>query len=134
MGVALVLWLRKAPSKASQLHPLLADIDRYKSTNGIYPTSCASFASFSNLTQRFKVYTGAQGTNGVEWDTYEFNSHDFTDMVDRAGYEVFLPTGRMKMISFTSFKVWRYSSADHRWQKGRIHWSYGFGNSYWSAD
>ena len=136
VGGALVMWLRTPPSKARQLQPLLADIDRYMSTNGSYPTSCVSFASFSNLTQRSSVYTGGRDTNEVVWETREVSSHDFTVMVDRAGYEVFLPVGRMKMISFSSFPVWRYSSADHRWQKGRIHWSYdiGYSGSYWSRD
>jgi hypothetical protein len=91
-----------------------------------------SFSSFSNLTQQSSVYTGGRDTNGVIWETREVSRHDFTVMVDRAGYEVFFPVGRMKMISFSSFPVWRYSSTDHRWQKGRIHWSYG--GSHWSYD
>ncbi len=133
---AFIWWPRLPPSKARQLQPLLAELDAFRATNGVYPTSCVSFASFSNLTQRFSVYTGERNTNGVVWETREVSSHDFTVMVDRIGYEVFLPVGRMKIISFSSFSVWRYSSADHRWQKGRIHWSYGIGytGSYWSKE
>jgi hypothetical protein len=71
----------------------------------------------------FSVYTGARDTNGVTWEARDVSRHDFTVLVDREGYEVFLPVGRMKMISFSSFPVWRNSSFDRRWQKGSIHWS-----------
>jgi len=132
VGFGLVMWFRNPPSKASQLQPLLADIDRYRFTNGAYPTTCVSFASFAQITQRFTIYTGGRDTNGVTWETRAVSDHDFTVLVDRAGYEVFLPVGHMKMISFSSFPVWRIDSSQQQWQRGRIHWSYG--GSYWSVD
>lgn len=138
VGVVFALhwWFRSPPSRARQLRPLLTEIDGYRATNGAYPTSCVSFASFSQLTQHCSVYTGRRETNGIIWETREVSDHDFTVMVDRQGYEVFLPVGRMKPISFTSFPVWRYDSAEHRWQKGRIHWSYAtdYSGSYWSKE
>ena len=132
VAITLFLWLLTPPSKASKLQPLLADIDRYVSTNRGYPTSCLSFASFSQLTQHFSVYTGGRDTNGITWDPFEVSRHNFTVMVDQSGYEIFLPAGRVKPISFSSFPVWRYDSVKRRWQKGRIHWSYL--GSYWSKD
>jgi len=136
VGFAFVWWLRSPPTKARYLRSLLSDMDSYLATNGTYPTSCVSFASFSQLTQRFRVYTGGRDTNGVTWEAREVSGHDFTVMVDREGYEVFLPVGRMKIISFSSFPVWRYVSTEHRWQKGRIHWSYSIdqSGSYWSKE
>jgi len=130
--LACVWWLRSPPIKARFVRPLLAEMDAYKTTNGGYPTSCVSFASFSQLSRRFRVYTGGRDTNGVISETREVSSHDFAVLADSPGYEVFLPVGRMKMISFSSFPVWRYDSTERRWQKGRIHWSYS--GSYWSKD
>ena len=132
VGGALVMCFRTPPSKVRQLQPLLADIDRYVSTNRAYPTSCVSLASFSRLTQHFSVYTGGRDTNGITWETREVSDHDFTVMVDQSGYEIFVPVGRMKLISFSSFPVWRYDSTAQQWHKGRMHWSYG--GSYWSTD
>jgi hypothetical protein len=122
--------------KAIQLQSLLKDLDAYQATNRTYPTSCVNFGSFSQLTKHFTVYTGGRDKKGVTWETSEVSNHDFTVMVDRDGYEIFLPVGRMKIISFSSFPVWRYSSADHRWRKGRIHWSYAtdYSGSYWSKE
>ena len=128
--------LRSPPSKTRQLQPLLADMDSYRASNGAYPTSCVSFASFTQLMQHFSIYTGGRDTNGITWEAREVSDHDFTVMVDREGCEVFLPVGRMKLISFSSFPVWRYDSTGHRWRKGRIHWSYstGYSGSYWSKE
>jgi hypothetical protein len=138
LGVAatFIWWLNLPPSKTKQLLPLMVDLDAFKSTNGLYPTSCVAFASYSNLASQFRVYPGERDTNGIFWETRKVSDHTFTVMVDREGYEIFFPVGRMKMISFTSFPVWRYSSAEQRWRKGRIHWSYAdnFTGSYWSKD
>ena len=60
------------------------------------------------------------------------SSHDFTILVGPFGYEIFYPVGRIKLISFSSFPVWRIDSTDKRWQKGRIHWS--FAGTYWSEN
>jgi hypothetical protein len=98
----------------------------------MFPTSYVSFASFTQLTQRFKVHTGGLDTNGMKWEPRDVSRHDFTVRVDLDGYEIFLPVGRMKFITFSSFPVWRYDSARRRWQKGRIHWSYL--GSYWSKN
>jgi hypothetical protein len=117
--LAFAWWIRTPPSKARQLQPLLTEMDAYASTSGTYPTSCVGFPSFAQLTQRFSVYTGGRDTNGVTWETREVSDHDFT-------------VGRMKPLSFSSFPVWRYDSSRHRWQKGRIHWS--FAGSHWSKD
>jgi hypothetical protein len=132
-ALAFACWLQSPPSKARVLRPLIADLDAYQATNGAYPMSCVSLASFSQTTQHVTIYTGQRDeTNGVTWETREVSDHDFTVLVDRAGYEIFLPVGDMKMISFSSFPVWRIDSSQHRWQKGRIHWS--IAGSYWSND
>jgi hypothetical protein len=127
-----IWWAHTPPNKAHLVQPLLAEMDAYRATNGAYATSYASFGSFSKLAQRYRVYTGERDTNGVTWETREVSGHDFTVLSDPSGYEVFLPVGRMKLISFSSFPVWRFASAEHRWQKGRIHWS--LLGSYWSDD
>jgi hypothetical protein len=129
---SLVWQLRSPPPKARSIRPLLEAMDAYRATNGAYPTSCVSLATFSQTTQRFTVYTGECDTNRVTWKPFAVSDNDFTVLVDRAGYEVFLPVGRMKMISFSSFPVWRIDSSQHRWQKGRIHWSVV--GSFWSND
>ena len=124
------LWLHTPPAKAAQLKPLLKEIQDFKTVHGRYPSSCEQFSEFTNLTNNFSVYTGEHTTNGVDWLPTEVSNHDFTILVEREGYEIFLPTGRMKMISFSSFPVWRLDSTEHHWRKGRIHWF--IGGSYWS--
>src|SRR5947207_13737862 len=99
VGVAFVGWLHLPPHKACFVRPLLKAIDAYWATNGAYPTSCVNFAAFSQVTNRFTVYTGGRDTNGSTWETRAVSDNDFTVLVDRTGYEVFLPVGRMKMIS-----------------------------------
>jgi len=126
------LWLNTPPSKASQLISLLNEIQEFKIAHGQYPNSCKTFPAFTNLSQNFSVYTGEQTTNGITWLTSEVSNHDFTIMVVPEGYEIFLPVGHMKMISFSSFPVWRLASTEHRWQNGRIHWF--IGGSYWSEN
>ena len=126
------LWLNTPPSKAGELSPLLKEINHYHATRGQYPKSIKIFSSFTNLTQRHSVYTGEQTTNGVTWQPYDVSNHDFTVMIAPDGYEIFLPVGHMKMISFSSFAVWRLDSNERRWRKGRIHWSLIGG--YWSDD
>lgn len=131
-AIVFVSWLRTPPSKAEKLQPLMTQLENHKATNGNYPTSYVSFASFTQLTQRFSVYMGSHDTNGITWETRKVSDHDFTILIGQGGYEIFLPVGRMKMVSFSSFSVWRYDSFNHKWQKGRIHWSYS--GSYWSPD
>jgi len=131
-AIALAMWSVSPPPNARELRAVLKDIDNYATTNGTYPTSWTKFASFSALTQHYGVYLGEWATNGITWQPYKVSSHDLTVMVDQDGYEIFLPVGRMKPVSFSSFPVWRYDSAKHHWEKGRIHWSVA--GSYWSGD
>ena len=132
-SLALAIWfVRAPPTKANLLQPLIREMDNHMETRGHYPTSCVSLVSFSQLTQHVSVYTGGSGQGAMTWEPREVSRHVFTIMVDTNGYEIFLPVGRMKLISFSSFPVWRYDSAKRRWQGGRIHWSYG--GSYWSED
>jgi hypothetical protein len=131
-----IQWYRSPPPNARHLQQLLSDLERFKAATGAYPTSCASFTSFSNLAKVFKVYTGERQTNGVVWEPREVSDHHFSVLVDDVGYEIFLPVGRMKPISHSSFPVWRYSSAERKWQKGKIHWSFRIDEpgSYWSIN
>src|SRR6266513_6457389 len=88
-----VWWLYSPPSKTRQLQPLLADMDSYRASNGAYPTSCVSFASFTQLMQHFSVYTGGRDTNGITWEAREVSDHDFTVMVDREVTKYFFRSG-----------------------------------------
>ena len=126
------IWWNTSPAKAKNLNPLLEDINSYQKNHELYPASCEQFSSFTNLEKNFSIYTGESRTNGIIWQPNEVSGHDFTVMVGPKGYEVFLPVGRMKMISFSSFAVWRFDSTERRWQKGRIHWS--LLGSYWSGN
>jgi hypothetical protein len=127
---AFVWWLYSPPSKANAVRPLLRELEAYRAVNGAYPTSCVNLVTYPRLTRRFSIYTGELGTNEVTWDPFEVSKHDFTVLVGPAGYEVFLPVGRIKLISFSSFPVWHIDSWEHRWQKGRIHWSWI--GTFWS--
>ncbi len=98
------------------------------SHQGRYPSSCVGLASFSRLTEQFRVYVGESG--GTTWDPFKVSDHDFTVMVSPRGYEIFLPTEQVKMKSFSSFEVWRYDSVARSWQRGRIHWTWG--TVFWS--
>ena len=131
-ALALVFRFHSPPDKIKNLTPLLAEIDQYRATNNVYPLSYASFQSFTQLTRQFRVYSGGRDPQGITWEPLDVSNHDFTVMVDTNGYEIFVPAGRMKLISFSSFAVWRFDSSARKWQKGRIHWSYA--GSYWSID
>ena len=101
------LWLHTPPSKAKKLKPLIAEMDDYFKTHGQYPISCIGFGSFTNLSEYYSIYIGKTDTNGVSWSPFDVSSHDFTVLTATNGYEIFLPTGHIKPISFSSFPVWR---------------------------
>ena len=126
------LWLHTPPSKAKNLKPLLVEMDGYYQTHGQYPTSCVGLDSFTNLSKNSSIYAGELDAKGVSWSPFEVSSHDFTVLAAKDRYEIFLPTGHIKPISFSSFPVWRLDSDEHRWRKGRIHWS--MAGSYWDQN
>ena len=132
MVVAFGVWMKQPPGKAHALDPLVGDLNRYALTNGQYPTQCVSFGTYTQLTQSFRVYTGSRDSNGVVWDPFDVSRHDFTVLVETNGYELFLPTERIKALTFSSFSVYRYDSVERRWRNGRIHWS--LLGAYWSKD
>jgi hypothetical protein len=126
------LWIHTPPAKAENLQPLVVELDNYDKTRGQYPTSCVSLASFTHLSKNFTIYTGEPEANGIAWNPFEVSSHDFTILTTTNSYEIFLPAEHIKLISFSSFPVWHLDSDEHRWQKGRIHWS--LIGSYWSKN
>jgi hypothetical protein len=126
------LWLHTPPTKAKQLKLLIVEMDNYRKTHGRFPASCVDFDAFTNISKSFSIYTGELDTNGVSWSPFEVSKHDFTVLTDKTGYEIFLPKGQIKFISFSSFSVWCLDSNKHRWQKGRIHWS--MLGSYWDEN
>ena len=109
VGYLIISWWFSPPAKARHLAPLLAEIDNIKTITGKYPDSYLSFSSYSNLTKQLTVYAGNHDTNGIVWDPHEVSGHDFTVLLAEDGYEVFLPVGRIKMVSFSSFPVDRKS-------------------------
>jgi hypothetical protein len=132
MVMAFGWWVMKPPGKAHALKPLIADLNQYAIANGRYPTQCLTFSSYTQLAKNFRVYTGSRDSNGVAWDPFDVSRHDFTVLVETNGYELFLPTGRIKHLTFSSFSVYRYDSTERRWRNGRIHWS--LLGAYWSKD
>jgi hypothetical protein len=132
--------LQTPPSKASQLRPLIKEINDYKAEHGKYPASCEQFASFARLTNQFSVYTGSTNEGGIYyWSYWDVEQHDFTillnaDYDEGDVYEIFLPiagTERMHPFSF-NFAAWRYDFKNGRWRKGRFHYS-SFG-PHWKPD
>jgi hypothetical protein len=111
----MLIWLHTPPAKARQLQPLLKEIETYNATNGEYPTSCANFASFGNISKRYNVCTGSEIPDA------EIEIYDFTILFNPEGYEIFLPATvtASDRLSF-DFVAWRYDSKSHRWRKGRI--------------
>jgi len=99
------LWLNTPPSKTKHLTPLLNEINSYQIAHGQYPLSFESLSSFTNIKSSFAVYAGERTTNGVEWQPDQVSNHDFTILVMPKCYQVFLPVGHMKMVSFSSFAV-----------------------------
>lgn len=132
VAVAFAWWIKQPPGKAHALEPLIADLDGYAVANGQYPAQCLRFSSYTQLARDFRVYSGGRDSNGVIWDPFEVSRHDFTVLTETNGYELFLPTGRIKHLTFSSFSVYRYDSVKRRWKSGRIHWS--LLGAYWSKD
>jgi hypothetical protein len=135
LGYLAVSFLRDRyfpPAKCSALNAAIAEMDRFKIAEGLYPTNPATMLSLQELQKRWKVYFGERIADGVKWSPYEVSVNDLTLLVDGTNMVCFAPVERMKSYSFSSFAVWRYTSEEHRWRRGRIHWS--LGGTYWDEN
>src|ERR1035438_8321941 len=111
LGVCAIIWLHTPPSTAQQIRPLLKELDNYYAKNGTYPDSCVNFASFSKLTNQFKIIV----ENGN--DAPEDTDYDFTLLVNPDNYKVYFPVSGANPLNFVA---WRYDSKTHYWRKSRI--------------
>jgi hypothetical protein len=132
--ITFVLWPNSPPAKAKALLPLMKELEQHKTAHGKYPTTFEAIHSFTQLTQHFRVYLGFRDseTMTITWKPHEVSAHDFTVLIQESRYQIFLPVGRIKMYSFSSFPVWKYESDTHQWHEGRIHWS--LQGVYWSEE
>ena len=130
--VAFVLWTHRLPAKARALAPVIAQLQAAHAATGQFPANPESLASVQTLERSYSVYFGQRTGSNFVWSTSDVSSHDLTLLVDTNGFCMFAPTGRMKLLSFSSFPVWRRTNEDTDWRRGRIHWS--FLGTYWSKD
>jgi hypothetical protein len=119
LGICFITWSHTPPSRARQIRPLLKELDDYYARHGEFPDSCGDLASFSKLTNQFKVYAG-----GSIFE-FEIPNYDFTILINRHDYEIFFP---VDVENHFKFVAWRYDSTKHLWQKGR------FRVRFWGSD
>lgn len=132
--VAGMLWPNSPPPKAKDLLPLLQELDEQMKAHGKYPTNYEDIKSLAALAKRHSVYTGFRNLETMEitWSPHEVSAHDFAVMTQASEFQIFVPSGRIKIYSFSSFPVWKYESSTRKWREGRIHWS--ILGAYWSED
>jgi hypothetical protein len=111
LGFCTIAWLHTPPSKAKELKPLLIEIENYKVTKGVYPKTCTNFASFSNLTNQFKIFVGSG--SDIPLDACS----DVALLLNENDYKIYFPVSGGNPLDFTA---WRYDSNTHYWRKGRI--------------
>ena len=130
--VLVMLWNQHLPVKAQALEPLIRELADCKARTGRYPTNAFALQAARSLTNKYSIYPGERTETNLTWNACAVSSHDLTVLVESNYFTLFAPTGRIWPISFSSFPVWRFKSADAKWNKGRIHWS--LLGTYWNED
>lgn len=129
----LIIRPRQLPEKVEALEPVIAELMNIKKQTGVFPADPASIASIEELGIEYRIYFGEVNEDKVvEWSPHKVSAHDFTVLVHSQGVAIFAPTGRIKPWSFSSFRVWRWTSYDSKWERGKIHWS--LMGVYWSKN
>ena len=133
--VLLALWFilgQREPAKANALDPVADELLQIRKKTGMYPTDISVLSSLIPVRERYTLYFGQGTDTNLAWSPSDVSSHDLTVLVTTNYFVMFAPTGKIKLMSFSSFPVWRRTSDDTDWQKGRIHWS--LIGTYWSED
>lgn len=116
---------KKAPSKIHEVEPVIEEITAYHKANGFYPSGISDWKSLTDLKGKFTVYPGKQVSDSVvEWSPHRVSEHDFTILTYKSGFSIFVPVTKIKPYSVSSFRVWQYDSAESRWQRGKIYWTW----------
>lgn len=132
--VLFVLFLYyRPPAKARALDPVIEELFAYKKKNGKFPTDPEKLQSVQALQKDYSLYFGKRiSEDEVSWSPFSVSENDLSILVYDEGFTLFAPTERIKMISFSNFRVWRRTSEDSRWTRGKIHWS--LISWYWDDD
>ena len=121
---------RMPPAKARALDPVARELVEIHRNTGEYPLEISGLPSLRHVTAAHSVYFGKRTATNLAWDAWEVSSHDLTVLVATNLFVMYAPTGKIKPWSFSSYPVWRRTSEDADWRKGRIHWS--LLGTYWS--
>jgi hypothetical protein len=108
---------------------LVSALDKYKSDHGSYPTDAKYIPSLS-LPKDVHIYQGVYSNGQATWTVYELGKSDITVLVEPKEYGIYVPVEKMSPISFSSFAVYRYLSAEPKWLLGRVHWN--ISEAYWT--
>jgi hypothetical protein len=105
-----------------RVEPLLAMLRDEKNRSGMYPPNLRAFVK-TNVPWRRDVLFYHGETNGVEWLPNHVASSDITLMAVSNRLECIVPIERMSPVSFSSFKIFVFTSDRQRWTRSRLHWS-----------
>jgi hypothetical protein len=104
--------------------PLIADLEKGKITQGIYPTDAAGLVKSNTvLRRRYIFYYGEQSTNGVDWFVGNLVKANVSVFVTTNHLQCVIPIEQISPVSFSSFYVYSYSSEHPAWNKVLLHWS-----------
>jgi hypothetical protein len=105
---------------------LIADLEKEKRLNGIYPTNAVALVKANTiLHRRYFFYYGQSGTNGIEWSADEVARASASLFVTTNSFQLVVPIEKISPISFSSFYVYSYTSEHPFWNKVKLHWFFG---------
>lgn len=79
--------------------------------------------SHETLRRKYLFYYGEWNTNGVDWTPSRIAQADISLFVTTNRFECVVPIERMSPISFSSFRVYSYTSEHPEWNRTLLHWS-----------
>jgi hypothetical protein len=103
---------------------LIAEVERAQKQQGTYPTNTAALVrSKPELRRKYRFYYGDWTTNGVDWTPDRIASADISFFVTTNRFQCVVPIERMSPITFSSFRVYCYTSEHPAWNRTLLHWS-----------
>lgn len=103
---------------------LIASLEKERELHRTYPTNAAAIVNVNkDLRRKYLFYYGESGTNGVEWSVGNVGKADISLFVATNRLECLVPIEKISPVSFSSFRVFSYTSDRSTWNRTLLHWS-----------
>jgi hypothetical protein len=124
VGVGGKLCEVRAKRVCSDCELLIASLEKERELHGTYPTNAAAFVNGNkDLRRKYLFYYGESGTNGVDWSVGQVGKAGISLFVTTNRLECLVPIEKISPISFSSFRVFSYTSDRSTWNRTLLHWS-----------